>query len=68
MADQWLLKLTVLDISQPEAPHLVEAVLQWVAHRIVVNHDSEFLERATGAATHLTDYSHPPCCLLTHGK
>jgi len=54
------LTLTVTELHdlQPQTAHLVEVNVQWVAHRIAGSHDSEFLERAPGAATHLSDYSH----------
>ena len=53
----WLLRLTVED-PQPETAHLVEADVQRVAHRIVESDDSEFLERAPGAATPCSDHFH----------
>jgi len=40
--------------SQSETAYLVEIDIQWVAHRIVKSHHSEFLERATGTASQLS--------------
>ena len=65
LAAQWQLTLTELDDLQHETTHLVEADVQWdVARRIVGRNESQFLERAPGAVTHLSDYSYPLRCLL----
>jgi len=50
--------------AQPETALLVEADIKWVAHQIVENHDSEFLERVLWTATPCSGYSHPLCCQL----
>jgi len=35
-----------------------------IARRLVVSHHSKFLERAPGAVTPCSSYSHPPCCQM----
>jgi len=50
--------------SQPETALLVEADLHWVARPTLESHDSKFLERAPGAATSCSGYSHPLHCHL----
>jgi len=50
--------------SQPETDLLFGAGVQLVAHEIVESHDSKFIERAPGATTPCSGYSHQLRCLL----
>jgi len=56
--------IPVQDLVPIYTNRLVEVDIQWVARWIFGSHDSEFIERAPRAVTPLSDYFHPPCCLL----